>query len=183
MDLLNLFKRIKQAQIFYKTQTLKRGEEFCNSISCKKDILFIESGSVAAYINLNNEEQIIRFAYDNDIIVPIDSFLQEKNQSMFNFKTLKKTKIYHISKNEFFSFIQKNQMENIWTEILETLVLQQLEREIDLLTTSPKDRYLRVFRRNPKLFQYIPNRYIANYLKMSPETLSRLKKSLISINV
>ncbi|MDN5424225.1 MAG: Crp/Fnr family transcriptional regulator, partial [Chryseobacterium sp.] len=30
---------------------------------------------------------------------------------------------------------------------------------------------------SPKLFQDVPNKYIANYLRMSPDTLSRLKKS------
>lgn len=52
-----------------------------------------------------------------------------------------------------------------------------MERERDLLIESPKERYLRVFKRNPKLFQIIPNKHIANYLRMSPETYSRLKKS------
>ncbi len=56
------------------------------------------------------------------------------------------------------------------------LTLQQLEREIDILTKSPKERYERVLRRSPQLFQEIPNKHIANYLRMSPETLSRLKK-------
>jgi hypothetical protein len=34
-----------------------------------------------------------------------------------------------------------------------------------------------VFKRSPQLFQEIPNKHIASYLRMSPETLSRLKKS------
>lgn len=64
-----------------------------------------------------------------------------------------------------------------WMKILENLLLQQIEREIDILTNSPKERYLRVLKRSPLLFQEIPHKHIANYLRMSPETLSRLKKS------
>jgi hypothetical protein len=60
---------------------------------------------------------------------------------------------------------------------MEGLILQQIEREKDLLLDSPKDRFERVFQRNPKIFQLIPDKHIANYLRMSPETLSRLKKS------
>jgi hypothetical protein len=60
-------------------------------------------------------------------------------------------------------------------EFLEDLVLQQLEREKDLLINAPAERYERVLKRSPKLFQEVPNKYIANYLRMSPETLSRLK--------
>ncbi|MNY67885.1 hypothetical protein D3C86_2055530 [compost metagenome] len=65
----------------------------------------------------------------------------------------------------------------LWIKILENLAVQQLEREIDLLKNSPKERYERVLKRSPQLFQESPNRHIANYLRMSPETLSRLKKS------
>jgi lipocalin len=56
-------------------------------------------------------------------------------------------------------------------------VYQQIEREKDILTASPRERYLRVLKRSPQLFQEIPDKYIANYLRMSPETLSRMKKS------
>ncbi len=74
-----------------------------------------------------------------------------------------------------FLALKNNQI--LWIEILENLGVQQLEREIDLLKNSPKERYERVLKRSPQLFQEIPNRHIANYLRMSPETLSRLKKS------
>jgi hypothetical protein len=43
------------------------------------------------------------------------------------------------------------------------------------LINAPAERYERVLKRSPKLFQEVPNKYIANYLRMSPETLSRLK--------
>ena len=74
-------------------------------------------------------------------------------------------------------FIKTEKNIILWTQILENLVIQQMEREIDILTNSPKERYLRVLKRSPQLFQEIPNKHIANYLRMSPETLSRLKKS------
>lgn len=69
--------------------------------------------------------------------------------------------------------------ENIkmWQLILESFVLQQMERERDILTSSPMERYSRVLKRSPQLFQEIPNKYIASYLRMTPETLSRIKKS------
>ncbi|MBN9337378.1 MAG: Crp/Fnr family transcriptional regulator, partial [Chryseobacterium sp.] len=82
------------------------------------------------------------------------------------------------SKKDFYELINSsNENLKLWSSILEDLVLQQIEREKDLLYSSPKIRYERVLKRSPKLFQEIPNKYIANYLRMSPETLSRLKKS------
>ncbi len=51
------------------------------------------------------------------------------------------------------------------------------EREIDLLTQSPQERIERIRKRSPQVFQEIPHKYIASYLRMSPETLSRLLNS------
>jgi CRP-like cAMP-binding protein len=82
-----------------------------------------------------------------------------------------------ITKQQMDNFLKQDSNRLWWMGVLENLVLQQLEREIDILTNSPKERYLRVLKRSPQLFQEIPNRHIANYLRMSPETLSRLKKS------
>jgi len=60
----------------------------------------------------------------------------------------------------------------------EQALLGRIEREIDLVTYSPKERLDRLFNRSPHLFQLFPHKYIASYLRMTPETLSRmLRKS------
>ena len=123
------------------------------------------------------EEQIIRFGYENDLIVSLDSFLIEKPAD-FYIQAIKKSIVKVIPKNKFVEFINLNETnKQIWAKMLEDLIVQQLEREKDILTSSPKVRFERVLKRSPKLFQEIPNKYIANYLRMTPETLSRLKKS------
>jgi nitrogen-specific signal transduction histidine kinase len=64
-----------------------------------------------------------------------------------------------------------------YIQLLETLVTQQIDREIDLLITSPTERLRRVLERSPNLFQQVPLKYIASYLRMKPETLSRIRNS------
>ena len=83
-----------------------------------------------------------------------------------------------ISKTDFNALMNKNSKnKDLWKKLLEAFVIQQMERETDLLTTSPEARYQRILKRSPQVFQEIPHKYIASYLRMSPETLSRLKKS------
>lgn len=65
----------------------------------------------------------------------------------------------------------------LYNQLLEQLVLQQMEREQDLLINSPEERYRRVLQRSPQLFQEVPHKYIASYLRMTPETLFRIKKA------
>jgi CRP/FNR family transcriptional regulator, anaerobic regulatory protein len=156
--------------------TIERNEYLKVKGSVDTNIYFVESGSLRIFVLDDCEEQIIRFGYKNDLIVSLDSFLTEK-PSDFYIQAIKKTVVKVITKKKLFGFINQNENnKQLWTTILEGLVLQQIEREKDILTSSPIDRFNRVFKRSPKLFQEIPNRYIANYLRMSPETLSRLKK-------
>lgn len=162
--------------LYEKEVILKRNAFLKVKGSVDTNIYFIENGSLRIFLlDDNGDEQIIRFGYTKNLIVSLDSFLTEM-PSDFYIQAIKKTTLKVISKSKFIDFIYKNeQNKKLWTTILEDLILQQIEREKDILTTSPKERYHRVLKRSPKLFQEIPNKYIANYLRMSPETLSRLK--------
>lgn len=163
--------------LFEKTVTVERNQFLKKAGSTDTHIYFIESGSLRIFITDGEEERIVRFGYQNNIVVALDSFFTQK-PSDFYIQAIKKTTVKIISKEKFMTFINSNP-ENlkIWLEILEDLVLQQIEREKDLLVQSPRERYERVLKRSPQLFQEIPNKHIANYLRMTPETLSRLKKS------
>ena len=163
--------------LFGKILTIERNEYLKVKGSIDTNIYFVESGSLRIFVLDDYEEQIIRFGYENDLIVSLDSFLTEKSSDFF-IRAIKKTIVKVIPKKEFVEYINLNDTnKQIWTKILEDLILQQIEREKDILTSSPKLRFERVLKRSPKLFQEIPNKHIANYLRMSPETLSRLKKS------
>ncbi|MFY0482169.1 Crp/Fnr family transcriptional regulator [Flavobacterium sp. PLA-1-15] len=169
---MNIFKDLYTA-----TLSLKRNDYLKVAGSVDTNIYFIESGSLRIYILDEDEEQIIRFGYSDNIIVALDSFFTEK-PSDFYIQAIKKTVVNVIPKNVFYGFIEKSAShKSLLIPLLEDLILQQMEREKDILTASPKERFNRVMRRSPRLFQEIPDKYIANYLRMSPETLSRLKKS------
>ena len=137
---------------------------------------YIERGSLKIYVLDEEEEQIIRFGYQNNLVVALDAFFTGRPSTLF-IQAIKKTTVRVITKQQIADFLQQENNRQLWTGILEDLVVQQLEREVDILTASPKERYLRVLNRSPQLFQEIPLRHIANYLRMSPETLSRLRKS------
>jgi CRP-like cAMP-binding protein len=163
--------------LFEKTRILKRNEILKSAHTTDTNIYYLSEGAIKVSILDREEERIIRFGYQNNILVALDSFLTNL-PSELEFKALKRTKISILSKSKFEEILESDSdfLED-WNLILQNLVLQQMEREVDLLTQSPKDRYERVLKRSPQLFQEISNHQIAKYLRMSPETLSRLKKS------
>lgn len=167
----------KLQHIFSNRITIQRNEFLKVQKTIDSKIYYIENGSVKISIIKENEEQIIRFGYNENLIVALDSFITD-SKSDFVIQAIKKTEILVAEKVDFMNWVYSNPENTLfYIKILEDLVLQQLEREKDLLLDSPKERFDRVFKRNPKVFQIIPNKHIANYLRMSPETFSRLKKS------
>lgn len=156
--------------------TIDRNEFLKVKGSIDTNLYYIVSGSLRIFVLDDYVEQTIRFGYKENLIVSLDSFLTGSPSNLY-IQAIKKTVVKVVTKEQINIFLEKENNQNLWTKILENLVVQQMEREIDILTNSPKERYERVLKRSPQLFQEIPNRHIANYLRMSAETLSRLKKS------
>ncbi|MEM6318423.1 MAG: Crp/Fnr family transcriptional regulator [Bacteroidota bacterium] len=178
MNLINdMYKKIEGENLWSGIVSLDRNEVLKPPGIRDSNLYYIVSGSLKMSIFNKSKEHIIRFGYKNNFIAALDSFISG-NPSDFCIQALKKTELKYISKEKHSTLINRNaENQMLWRKILEQLVLEQLNREKDILMTSPKERFQKVFERSPHLFQEIPNKYIASYLRMTPETLSRLKKS------
>ncbi len=156
---------------------LKRNQLLCAIGEQEQHLWYVEKGAIRAFLIIDGEEQDVRFGYDGSFISSVNSFLRS-TPSEFSLEAIKKSKVYKINKTSLLKAVEENKEAAKWyRNTLENLIVQQIEREIDLLHPKPTDRYQRVLNRSPQLFQHIPLKYIASYLRMSPETLSRLRKS------
>lgn len=158
-------------------QQFKRNDYLVSQGEKNQNIYVILSGAVRVYYLSKDEEFTIRFGYEGSMISMLPTYFTGEG-SLFFMQALRRTDVVIISKQSFDQFIEQNPtyLQN-YNELLQDLVAQQMEREIDLLTTSPQERLFRVMQRSPKVFQEIPLKYIASYLRMTPETLSRIMKS------
>ncbi len=174
-----LLSRLEEANLWEETKTLDRGAYLKKAGTTDLNLYFVLEGSLRVYVVEQEEEHTIRFGYQFNIIASLDSFISEQPSDMY-IQALKKSTVKRLSKERYMDFMQANPKNQfLWSKMLEMLIFQQIERERDLLISSPKERYLRVLNRSPKLFQEIPNKYIANYLRMTPETLSRIHSSTL----
>ncbi|HKK80348.1 MAG TPA: Crp/Fnr family transcriptional regulator [Phaeodactylibacter sp.] len=159
------------------TQTLPRNAMLKTEGSVDTNIYYIESGSIRIFLYSEEEEHTIRFGYERNFITALDSFISEQPSDLY-MQAIRKTEVKWVSKPRYMEIVNsKPEYIALYNQLLEQLVLQQMEREQDLLINSPEERYRRVLQRSPQLFQEIPHKYIASYLRMTPETLSRVKKS------
>ncbi|MCC6838978.1 MAG: Crp/Fnr family transcriptional regulator [Flavobacteriales bacterium] len=67
-------------------------------------------------------------------------------------------------------------MERFGRLILEELLAGRAAREVEQLSLSAEERYERLLKRSPQLLQLVPQKDIASYLRMTPETFSRLRR-------
>ncbi len=158
-------------------QTLNRHDYLITKGKTERNIYYVESGTLRVFLTDHAEEQTIRFGYPGTLFTALDSFLTGK-PTHYTIQALKKCDLLVIQKSSFMEVVNGNaDLAGLYHKMLEQLIVQQMERETDLLTVSPGERYRRVLARSPHLFQHVPHKYIASYLRMTPETLSRLKKS------
>ena len=178
MNLIEQFKSILDEHSLWEDPiVVQRNEHLMVKGNTNTHSYYIDSGSIRVYVLDEMEEHTIRFGYQNSFITALDSFFTDGPTS-FYFQAIKQTHLRYVRKEVLKELMENDpEISRLWSTLLEALVIQQLEREQDLLTSSPTERYLRVLKRSPLLFQEIPNKYIASYLRMTPETLSRIKKS------
>lgn len=175
--LTTLTTEIERLGLWERTKTLKRNEFLKHGVGIDTNLYFVESGTLRIFVIDQEEELTIRFGYRGNIIAALDSYISEKPSDLY-IQALKETNLKVISKQSFMKLVQGNEeFQKTWYQLLEQFVYQQMERERDILISSPVERYKRVLKRSPQLFQEIPHKYIASYLRMTPETLSRIKKS------
>lgn len=180
---MNLFQELEEKiarypkDLWEEEVVLTRNQYLKKSGTVDTNLYFVKSGTLQILLETEEDDITFRFAYEGNIISALDSFLSEK-PSDYAIKAIKKSEVKVMRKELFDEFISSGS-ENLqlWQRILSTIILEMGEREKDLLLYSPEKRYQRVLERTPALFQLVPAKYIASYLRMTPETLSRIRKS------
>ncbi len=155
---------------------IKRNDFLIKKGQVATNMYIVKTGALKIFIRTRNEDIILRLGYSGSWMTSFPSFLTGE-PSEFDIQAIKSTSLLQISRVDFIDFINSSEEnKKLWQKMLEEFAVQQLDREVDVLTRSPYERYKRLFERSPHIFQEIPNKYIASYLRMTPETLSRLKK-------
>ena len=164
------------SDVWQRTVTLRRGEPLVLAGTQDSNLYRVESGVVVSCREVSGTQQYMRFGYAGDYIMSVDSYLTGR-PTAYTLLALRKTEVTVADPERYEAWIKATAEHARAVEAARGwLILGLLEREVDLLTATPEERYQRVLARSPRLFQEVPAKYIANYLRMTPETLSRLKK-------
>lgn len=146
--------------------------------SALRKIFYLEDGIVQVGINKDGSERIIDVFTTNSFFCA-NSLLYSKNPGEVEIKTLTSCKLVEINYPELL-LAYDNSLVAVKLGRIETerRFLQKSKREKDFLTKSVKERYLNLVKERPDLIALLPDRKIAAYLGIQPESFCRMKKRL-----
>lgn len=159
-------------------RNFNKGELLCEIGQCEQYLSIIHEGVCRAFYQKKGEEISVAFMFPGDYVSAYYSFLTQR-PSLMGIEALSPTTLISISKRDLDDLCNRyKNAERIGRLNAERIYRRKEEREIALLTMSATERYKDLNDRYPKLIQNIPLKYIASYLGIQPESLSRIRKQL-----
>lgn len=160
-------------------KNFQKGEALINPGQKENYLYFVHSGSFKIYYPTSEQDVVAGFAYSNTFICAYPSFINQK-ASTYGIECISPAKLTGIHRDNFYQLCDAHRsLEICWRKLTEQALLGKIEREMDILSLNPEERYIKLYERSPHVFQIIPQKYLASYLGMSPETFSRVKKRLL----
>ena len=170
----NAFLSILEIKEFKKKEFLLKEGKICNKVT------FINSGSMRLFINVDGIENTIQFFFGDSWYTDYASFFtalptNENMQALENSEVVqfKKEDLYRLYDDfPVFEKVGRIFAENAYLSVYNLYQMKTNE--------EPERRYLNLLKTRPQLVQQIPQHYIASYLGIKPETLSRIRKRILT---
>lgn len=139
---------------------------------------FIVQGLARKYFYNNNTEFITQIAREGEMICDSVSFFSDA-PTKYIVETIEPTTFISITRANIEHLYQSSRkIEKLGRLIITDLFLQKEYWELDRIRYTTKDRFVKFVTENPDLLQRVPQKYLASYLNIKPETFSRLKHLL-----
>ncbi len=166
---------IEQIATCFAIKKLKKKDFFLKSGQYCQSVAFVEKGSFIYYQNIEGEEKICDFAFEDDWVTYYKSLLG-KIPADINIKALEDAEIYLLN------FEKIRELSNDIPKVLqmrsmmaEQYFTKSAQRAANLTTLDAKGRYEALLDEMPHIHQRVPQYHIASYLGIKPQSLSRIR--------
>jgi CRP-like cAMP-binding protein len=164
-------------QLFVKKE-LKVNDCFLQAGEVCKEFAFIDNGLLRHCIFNDGEEEIYYFSAEGDFICDYESFIN-KTISKKSLIAIEDTTIYSISYDNLQVFYSKvTSGERFGRLFLEAIYSKMINHIISTHTDSAEQRYLNFMSAFRHIQQRIPQYYIASFVAVTPQSLSRIRRQL-----
>ena len=157
----------------------KKNEFIIRAGEVPKFSIFVLDGCLRQYtVNTKGEESIVYFAEERHWIGDLPS-MRNNLPTDFNFQAIEPCELLVIkTENWEKAFDQFPWWMNIHLKGYQMWAAKMQQRLAEFNTKSGEERYLDLLQQKPKLILRVPQHFIASYLGLSPETLSRIRKKI-----
>ena len=160
------------------TKHLKRKELLLREGEICKHSFFINYGSLRYFYNIDGQERTGQFFFENSWYTDYDSYLSGKISNQ-NIEALEKTEVLILAKTDLEKlFVEIPKFEKFGRIMAENAYLGIRNRTESLTNLTAEERYLNLIKDRPKVFERVPQHYIASYLGIKAPSLSRIRKRL-----
>ena len=158
---------------------LSKGERLLQEGEVCGAMYFVDKGMVRQFYYKNGKDVTEHFSYEGRIVFCIESFLKQE-PSRLMVETLESSVLFAIPYEQLHMLMNYNQeILTLYRKILEeSLIMSQIHADLVRFETA-QDRYKRLCKLMPQVVLRAPLVYIASYLQMTPETLSRVRASTL----
>lgn len=139
---------------------------------------FLLSGLARTYYVKEGQEAVIQIATEGHIIHAQESF-HSRTPSMYCVEAIEPSRVASITYADLETiYASSNKMQYLGRLVVTYALLLKEKTQLLAATLSPRERFLHFMERHPTLLQRVPQKYIASYLNIQPETFSRFKHML-----
>ncbi len=162
-----------QVREYKKKELILREGEIC------KHAYFINYGCFRYFYNVDGHENTAQFFFENGWYADYESFLTGRPTKQ-NIETLEKSEVILLSAKDLQQlYLDIPKFERFGRMMAENAFLGIRQRSEMLENQTAEERYLTLMKERPKVFERIPQHYIASYLGIKPPSLSRIRKRII----
>jgi len=158
---------------------VKKNQFVVHEGAVQKCTNFLNQGSMRTYfIDTNGQEHIVQFAIEGWWISDLQSFTMQA-PATFNVQAIQDCDILELPFESLEMLYEKvPKMERYFRVITQRAFVSFQQRVVQNISMSAEDRYLAFKSKYPKIELRIPQRFIASYLGISAEFLSKIKSRL-----
>ena len=161
-------------------RSLARGEDWISEGQREQDLGLVLEGNMRHYYTRDGEEKTTYFYFERHLVGSYFSAITGA-PSQLTIEALTECRLLVFSYKQLQTlYDQSRAWERFGRLLAEYLAMGLEERMAGLLTLSPEERYVQLLEGNKqKIIERIPQHYIANYLGITPVSLSRIRKRLL----
>jgi CRP-like cAMP-binding protein len=155
---------------------IKKGEHFLSEGQICRSVAMIKSGLVRYYINDDGNEGTYYFGREGNFVCDYESFLPQVPSNK-NIQALEDTSLYVISYNglqQLYKTLKEG--ERLGRVAIEMVFVNTIQQLSSFYRDSPEIRYQRFLNTYFDISQRVPQYYIASYVGIKPQSLSRIRK-------